>query len=90
MEKDFGAAVEALGGKKSRKLKTVGVHVRKGHKGGYIAKHDMEDEDGNPHPKKPEYPIANMAAVQKHMQEHLAEESDETNEGGESGDEGNN
>lgn len=77
MEKDFGAAVQALGGRRSKNLKTVGVHVRKGHAGGYIAKHDMEDEDGNPYHKKPEYPISTMADVHKHMQAHLGEEAKE-------------
>lgn len=73
-EKGYGAAKGALGGEdkpKQRKLHTHEVHVRRGHKGGYIARHEMHDADGNADHKQPEYPLADEAAMLAHVKEHM-------------------
>lgn len=74
------AVTQALAGrdKPMKQHKVAGIHVRKGHAGGYIARHDLEDSDGNSyHGKSPEFPLASMAAVHKHMDEHMGEEAKE-------------
>jgi hypothetical protein len=54
------------------KLKVREMHLRRGHEGGYIARHDAEDEDGSPQHPSPEYPLADDKALLAHVQQHMA------------------
>lgn len=56
------------------KLKTREMHIRKGHAGGFIARHEVEDEDGQPQHQTHEYPLANKKQLLEHISEHMAEE----------------
>lgn len=78
MQKDMAAATDALSGRTpGKKLKTAEIHVRRGAKHGYIAKHVMEDADGNPQHKTPEHPIATYQELMQHMKEHMGAEAEE-------------
>lgn len=65
------------------KLRTREMHIRKGTAGGFIARHDLEDENGDPHHKTHEFPLATMKHLQTHLQQHMAEEQAESAGGGE-------
>ena len=61
--------------------------VRKGHKGGFIAKHtEHRHNDGqieHEHPdRNAEFPLATQDQLMEHMQEHMGEESREIAQGG--------
>lgn len=78
MKKPDHAAVLAHGkdGKsgahKGGKHKVTGMHVRKGASGGYMAKHQTEDEEGQPGPS-PEHVLPDMAALHDHMDQHMGD-----------------
>lgn len=78
MRNDVDAAASVLGGgkpkEKTGKLKVQEVHIRRGHAGGFIVKHDLEDEGGSPHPKQHVYPLATMEDLRKHFDAHMGEE----------------
>lgn len=60
---------------KGSKLHTHEMHIRRGTKGGYITRHDLADDDGNPPTdgQRPtaEYPIASPDDLQAHVAEHM-------------------
>lgn len=71
-------AVNALAGADRKpdlkSMRAREITIRRGHKGGFIAKHRLEDKDGNPHHgSEPEFPLMDLKALQAHMQEHMAE-----------------
>lgn len=76
---DFAQATEALAGADAKpangkpKLRTREMHIRKGTAGGFIAKHHLETEDGEPHHQQHEFPLVDMKQLQAHIAEHLAE-----------------
>lgn len=85
MAKEYDAAHEVLSkhaGSKPGKLHVHEVRVRRGAetkkgKRGYIAEHHMRDEEGNsanPGGQAPEYPLADKAALDAHMDQHMPEE----------------
>ncbi len=85
MKKPDHAAVLAhgkdgkAGGGKKGKHKVVGMHVRKGASGGYIARHETEDKEGMPGPS-PEHVMPDMAALHDHMDQHMGDGSGGGNE----------
>jgi hypothetical protein len=71
-------AVNALSGADKKPdmkdLKAREITIRRGHKGGFIAKHRLEDKQGNQHyGVEPEFPLMDMKALQAHMQEHMGD-----------------
>ena len=68
------SAAKALASKGS-KLHTHEMHIRRGTKGGYIVRHDLADKNGIPptdgQSPTAEYPIANPADLQAHVDEHM-------------------
>lgn len=67
------SAARALASKGS-KLHTHELHIRRT-KNGYIAKHHLADDDGNPptdgQSASAEYNIANPSELSQHVQEHM-------------------
>ena len=63
------------------KLHTHEMHIRRGTKGGYIAKHDLRDNNGrmpqDGQMSDAEYPLADHAAMMAHIGEHMAPMQDE-------------
>lgn len=85
-EKTMEAMSDVLSGGKHAKDKKKGhkikaIKVRKGHEGGFIAQHEMEDEDGMPITHAPEYPMADMDAVHEHFDKHFGEGKGEKEDG---------
>jgi hypothetical protein len=82
MAAGFGGAADALAGKPpatdkpaKKKLKVEEIRLRRGHAGGYIAKHHLSDEDGNQHPQQHEYPMLALKDVVSHLEKHMPEDS---------------
>ena len=75
------AADKALASKGS-KLHTHRMSIRRGTKGGYIAQHDLADENGQPptdgQSSTAEYPIADQAGLMAHVQEHMGDDAQAT------------
>jgi hypothetical protein len=75
---DFAQATEALAGadapakKKNPKLRTREMHIRRGTAGGFIVKHHLETEDGEPHHQHHEFPLLNKKQLLDHVTEHMA------------------
>lgn len=73
-EHEVKKALSKEGGKK-KKEHVHGVHVRRAAGGGYIARHEMADEEGNPSGNAaPEHVINDPEALQAHMQEHMGDQ----------------
>lgn len=81
MAENTTAAEKALASKGS-KLHTHEMHLRRGTKGGYIAKHDLADENGHPpqdgQSPNAEYPLADHAAMMAHVGEHMGDDAQAT------------
>lgn len=79
MHTDAEQAASKVLASKGSKLHTHDFHLRRGTKGGYIAKHDLADENGQPpqdgQSATAEYPLANEAAMLAHVKEHMGEEA---------------
>jgi hypothetical protein len=77
----YQGAKDALAGKerggKHKKLHVHRVEIQRGHAGGYIAKHHLQDEEGNESPQTHEYPLSSMQQLNEHMQEHMGGEQAE-------------
>ena len=67
---------------KGSKLHTHEMHIRRGTKGGYIAKHDLADQNGQPptdgQNPNAEYPIASPSDLQAHVAEHMGDNAQAT------------
>jgi hypothetical protein len=73
MQDGYDAASAALSGKtKPGKMRVEEIRMRRGHKGGFIAKHHLKDEKGMQHAEH-EYPLADKKAMLAHMDEHLGD-----------------
>lgn len=80
MRADTQAMSDTLGGakpKKPQKLTPHTVSLKRGHAGGYIAEHHLQDEDGNQVGDKHHYPLSNFTDVVEHLKKHMGEESRE-------------
>jgi hypothetical protein len=58
-----------------KKLRTREMHIKRGSKSGYIARHDMEDETGE-HAPSEEHPIQSLKDLQAHLAEHMQGEGE--------------
>jgi hypothetical protein len=80
MAENTTAAEKALASKGS-KLHTHQMHIRRGTKGGYIAKHDLADDDGNPpqdgQSSTAEYPLGSHQAMMEHVAENMPPSADD-------------
>lgn len=78
MESPAASAAKVLSSH-GAKLHTHELHLRRGTKGGYIAKHDLADEEGNPptdgQRSTAEYPLADKAAMMAHLNEHMGDDA---------------
>jgi hypothetical protein len=71
---------QILGGK-GKNLHTHEMHIRHSDNGGYIAKHDLADKDGN-HPtdgqkSSKEYTHSNIKELLAHVQQHMSQAAPE-------------
>jgi hypothetical protein len=69
------ASAAAVLSSKGQKLHTEGMHIRRTANKGYVAKHELADKHGRPptdgQKPDPEYALANHAALQAHVAEHM-------------------
>lgn len=75
MQDGYDTASAALSGKaKPAKLRVEEIRMRRGHKGGFIAKHHLKDEKGMQHAEH-EYPLTDKKAMLDHMDQHMDDEA---------------
>lgn len=74
---DIKAAASALGGDKGKskggKMPLRGIHIRPGHKGGFIATHEGGEENGEEYSGSKMYPLSDIKALHSHIDEHLGD-----------------
>lgn len=65
----------------------TGMHIRRAANGGFIAHHDMADEDGNPavDPGGQDHIIPSMDAAHAHLDQHMGDQPDAGDEEADAG-----
>lgn len=89
MKKETGKAAMSKGKKSAKKHPKVRrMHIEPGANGGFVANHDNEPDMSDmmnggiagPSQSGP-YPLQNAAALHAHIDEHMPEQSEETEDG---------
>jgi len=87
MKKETGKSAMSKGKAKKPRRKVREMHIKPGHAGGYIVRHDEEPDPAemmNPGAgaqESPQFPIQNAAALHAHIDEHMPEQTEEAQEG---------
>lgn len=88
MKKEAGKSAMSKGKGHKPKHNVRGMHIKRGAEGGYIATHEIQPDPseaaamgGGDAQPPPQYPIADQQSLHDHIDEHMPEQSAETQDG---------
>lgn len=85
---DKGMVMDSLGAdapstKRKPKTRVHKMEVERGKKGGYVTHHEMRDKEGNMHEsRRGPHVVPSKEALDAHMQEHMGDQPDAAEGGG--------